>query len=297
MEDGSCPYAVLGVSPSADADAIRRAYRETARKHHPDKHPGPDQAAHRALFERATAAMQVLADPEAKAAYDRLLGAREAAKRRDSERSAAQQDAKSRLEARETAARSEAREVEEAQRAMQAQLTRLRAENEARLQEAQARVREAAQADRATAAGAAASAATHRGEGGSFALKVRWEGGAGTKADGYTAAKLERLFSKYGAAHAILSRKPGRAVVAFEGFEAARLAMRHEQGAQHAPLTRVEWADAALAAEASSAPDEVVLEATTLSDQGFAVYEAAVLDKLRRAQAERDAATGTPLLA
>jgi curved DNA-binding protein CbpA len=29
-------YAILGVAPDADAEAIRKAYRKLARKHHPD---------------------------------------------------------------------------------------------------------------------------------------------------------------------------------------------------------------------------------------------------------------------
>ena len=32
----SDPYSVLGVKPDASDDAIKRAYRELARKYHPD---------------------------------------------------------------------------------------------------------------------------------------------------------------------------------------------------------------------------------------------------------------------
>src|SRR5271169_1345253 len=34
------PYEVLGVARDADEDAIRKAYRKLARKHHPDVNPG-----------------------------------------------------------------------------------------------------------------------------------------------------------------------------------------------------------------------------------------------------------------
>ena len=38
------PYRVLGVSPQATDDEVKKAYREAAKKHHPDKvgHLGED---------------------------------------------------------------------------------------------------------------------------------------------------------------------------------------------------------------------------------------------------------------
>lgn len=39
------PYQVLGVSPSADEDTIRQAYRRLAKKYHPDLNPGDASAA------------------------------------------------------------------------------------------------------------------------------------------------------------------------------------------------------------------------------------------------------------
>jgi molecular chaperone DnaJ len=62
-------YDVLGVAPDADATALRTAYRERARMHHPDR-ASADSAAEMAAINEA---YRVLADPGRRAAYDRSL--------------------------------------------------------------------------------------------------------------------------------------------------------------------------------------------------------------------------------
>lgn len=61
-------YDVLGVSPGAKPDAIRRAYLRQARRWHPDR-PSGDTERMRAVNE----AWQVLGDLRSRAAYDRTL--------------------------------------------------------------------------------------------------------------------------------------------------------------------------------------------------------------------------------
>jgi len=61
-------YAVLGVSPDADAETIESAYRRLCRRYHPDLSPGDAQA--RAAFARITLAYRVLTDSSARARYD-----------------------------------------------------------------------------------------------------------------------------------------------------------------------------------------------------------------------------------
>src|ERR1044071_2145208 len=63
-------YEVLGVQREATDDEIRRAYRQAALKHHPDRNAGDKAAEER--FKEATAAYSVLSDKEKRAAYDRF---------------------------------------------------------------------------------------------------------------------------------------------------------------------------------------------------------------------------------
>ncbi len=60
-------YEVLGVSKSASADEIKRAYRKLAMEHHPDKHGGDD-----AKFKELGEAYETLKDDQKRAGYDQF---------------------------------------------------------------------------------------------------------------------------------------------------------------------------------------------------------------------------------
>ena len=62
-------YQLLGVSRSADADTLKRAYRKLARQYHPDinKEPGAEEK-----FKEIGRAYEVLADPDTRARYDQF---------------------------------------------------------------------------------------------------------------------------------------------------------------------------------------------------------------------------------
>ena len=63
-------YAALGVSPDADQQAIRQAYRKLARQYHPDVNPGDKAAEDR--FKEINEAYEALNDPEKRQKYDAL---------------------------------------------------------------------------------------------------------------------------------------------------------------------------------------------------------------------------------
>jgi molecular chaperone DnaJ len=63
-------YEILGVERSADAGAIKAAYRKLAMKYHPDQNPGDVSAEEK--FKEINEAYAILSDAEKRAQYDRF---------------------------------------------------------------------------------------------------------------------------------------------------------------------------------------------------------------------------------
>jgi len=63
-------YEVLGVSKSATADEIKKAYRRLAMKHHPDRNTDDEGAEQK--FKEAKEAYEVLSDGDKRSAYDQF---------------------------------------------------------------------------------------------------------------------------------------------------------------------------------------------------------------------------------
>jgi len=59
----SDPYKVLGVSPNASDDEIKKAYRRLAKQYHPDRNPGDQEAARK--MKEINAAYEQIKNPSA----------------------------------------------------------------------------------------------------------------------------------------------------------------------------------------------------------------------------------------
>ena len=62
------PYQVLGVAKSASEAEIKKAFRNLAKKHHPDTHAGDEAAKKR--FQEISAAYDIIGDKEKRAKFD-----------------------------------------------------------------------------------------------------------------------------------------------------------------------------------------------------------------------------------
>jgi len=69
------PYELLGLQPESTVEQIRKAYRMTSLKVHPDKNPSPEASS---LFHALTQAYNALLDPQKRAELDSSLHAKRA---------------------------------------------------------------------------------------------------------------------------------------------------------------------------------------------------------------------------
>lgn len=67
------PYTILGVSPTASTDDIKKAYRALAMRHHPDRNPNSNAEVR---FNAIKRAYELLSDPKKRAEYNSSLNNR-----------------------------------------------------------------------------------------------------------------------------------------------------------------------------------------------------------------------------
>uniref|UniRef100_A0A8C5MGR9 DnaJ homolog subfamily C member 17 n=1 Tax=Leptobrachium leishanense TaxID=445787 RepID=A0A8C5MGR9_9ANUR len=233
-------YGLLDITPEATEKQIKKAYRQKALTCHPDKNPDNPRAAD--LFHQLSQALEVLTDGAARAAYDKLRKAKEAAARRTQKLDDKRKKVKLDLEAREREAQAQVAEEEVAidARTLEQEIIRLREEGSRQLEKQKRLIQEQIRAEAESRLRGKTSPSSDAAEGAKLKLKWKCCRDDDTRG-GYSEEVLRQLLQKYGEVQNVLmSSKKGTAVVEFSSFKAAELAVKNETGLLSNPLT-VSW--------------------------------------------------------
>lgn len=74
-------YLLLGIPPDASQKQIKAAYRNLAKRFHPDRNKGSDTAAE--LFRQVNSAYRILSNPKLRTLYDEKVASRQSLERTD----------------------------------------------------------------------------------------------------------------------------------------------------------------------------------------------------------------------
>ncbi|KAL5008660.1 hypothetical protein ScPMuIL_014241 [Solemya velum] len=224
-------YGILEVTEDATDKEIVKAYRQRARKCHPDKNP--DNPAAVDLFHKLSKALEVLTDAAAKAAYDKIIKAKKAAKARHRVLDEKRKKFKEDLEARENASQDTKVTDLEATKKLAAEIERLRKEGSKLLEQEQELLREEMKRSDLSSHGATEVEVSPK-------LRVKWKSKKADESNGgYDYAKLKSIFQKYGEVSNLIvsQKKKGSAIVEFGSQKAAVAALSLETGEKDNPLT------------------------------------------------------------
>lgn len=277
-------YELLNVPSTADSKTIKKAYRKKALSCHPDKNPDNPRAAE--LFQQLSKALEVLTDAAARAAYDQVLKARQAAQARTRELDNKRKKLKEDLEAKERACKdSDVNSVDASAKLLQ-EIERLRKEGSRQLQEEIELLKK-----KITEENQSCNAEKH-GIMKFPRLKARWKVvKEANNNGGYTENDLWNIFRKHGDVTCLVmsSKKRGSAIIEFRTVEAAQSAYELETGHSDNPLT-LTWLEGQpkldtakhdpLANQTSKGPPPIPEEGSTITSRD---YESIVLMKLRQA--------------
>ncbi|KAJ0176096.1 hypothetical protein K1T71_008270 [Dendrolimus kikuchii] len=265
-------YAILDLQITATESQIKKAYRKKALQCHPDKNPNDPKAAE--TFHQLSQALEILTDASARAAYDKVLRAKEAAKLRHQELDSKRQKLKEDLERREQEAVSGKGTVNLTdEQKLAAEIARLQEEGSRLLRDEQKRMKDEIQRTMQKLSEPVWDSSLNR-------IKIRWKA---DKTDphngGYDESTLRRILKKYGNIVALIMspKKKGSALVEFCTKEGSEMAVEFEKGLPNNPL-ELKWLNErpVLTTKKETGP-------TLVSDRD---YESLVLTKMRQA-AER----------
>ncbi|KAI9837283.1 MAG: hypothetical protein M1819_000357 [Sarea resinae] len=208
-------YALLGVTSTTPESDIRRAYRKTALKYHPDKNA--DNPAAVETFHLLQIAYDVLSDPAAKVAYDNARAARVQKQRQDDLLQGRRRQMKEDLEMRERGFKRKRDEEVDAEEALAREIRRLAEDGKRRRREREEKLRRDqleeeerldqrlhGNGDNTVSSGGDSNAPPPAQQGGTTVpeidrtIKVRWirdESGPGSTID---KDRLTTLFSTFG---------------------------------------------------------------------------------------------------
>jgi DnaJ family protein C protein 17 len=263
-------YALLGESihPGSAENDIRRAYRRTALKHHPDKNQDDLDAVNK--FHALQIAFDVLSDPGAKAAYDNARVAREAKKRQASMFEGRRRTMMEDLERRESGAFKRKRHEMEAEEVLERELRRLQEDGRRRRMEREEALRKEVNGEGVSGEESegkeesAQSTQTRTLNGGTNVpeiqrtVKVRWlKDGAGENLDKERLSQMFSSFGKVESAFIMKDRKVrlgenqkkrlvGNGVIVFVSVVGAHAAVEDSKklsGDEWDAIESVEWAE------------------------------------------------------
>ncbi|XP_050533559.1 dnaJ homolog subfamily C member 17 [Daktulosphaira vitifoliae] len=212
-------YDILEIQQCATEKEIKTAYRKKALQCHPDKNPDNPKAAQ--LFLQLSKILAVLTDKAARAAYDKLVNAKIAAKLREKEYDSKRKKLIDDLARREQMAMG--KQKDNIEKNFEKELERLRKESSSLLAKERERVNELLRQQEAK-----------KEESGSYKLKVKWK-----EPGVYSKENLQNLFSKHGdvTTVVVLENKKNVALIELKSKSSAINAQKLEVGYPNNPLS------------------------------------------------------------
>ena len=206
-------YLLFGVDENASEVAIKKAFRQKALSCHPDKNPDDPNASRE--FQKCQRAAEILLDPDARQAYDRVLRSRKERLSRSRELDGTRKKFKDELEAREKSSRdSKTEELDQALKLAQ-EIERLRREGckqlEKENEELQRQIREQT----------GPSVETKSGEEDETRVKVGWKNAPST----VDADRVRRLFERFGQINEFIVSSKGKSALIVYKDPAAIISM------------------------------------------------------------------------